>query len=311
MLSLLFISICLPISAQSLSLSSDELADARPVRTQLPETYDVPAIQAVPSSLPASCPVYASQDACNLDVKTAPAEKVAAVVDLSMLNEASVYRKLAVNAPKRQIYTVDGDSLGKGIAQMAATYRPAGTPEAAADSATVALSVEQQVRLDRSKLVEIVQTEVTANPGSACEIMKAAIHASGAKIGEVAIIAETAINASPENMRLIAQCCIAALPESVQTIQALLAKLDPNTGDSGSSAKSSKSAKSAKGEVAAVSSVGLPAVPNPLDTLPIRLIFAPPIVVPERPIIVRPMTDVNPRVPIVVISAPTVYSYNP
>jgi hypothetical protein len=311
MAALLFFNICLPLSAQSLSLTSDGLADASPMRAQLPGTYEVPAVQSVPSTSPASRPVYASQEDCNLDVKTAPAEKVANVVDLSMLNEASVYRKIAVSARKRQIYTVDGESLGKGIAQMAATYRPSGNPEAATDGAAVALSVEQQVRLDRSKLVEIVQTEITANPGSACEIMKAAIHASSAKIGEVATLAETAINASPENMRLIAQCCIAALPESVQTIQALLAKLDPNTGDSGSSAKSSKSAKSAKGEVAAVSSVGLPAVPNPLDTLPIRLIFAPPIVVPERPIIVQPMTDVNPRAVSVVISAPTAYSYNP
>ena len=65
-------------------------------------------------------------------------------------------------------------------------------------------------------------------------------------------------------------------------MQELLARLDPNAGDSGHSAKSAKGAKGAK-----VASLTIPPE-NPLDGPP-RDIFPP-----LPPIIPPPVTDVNP-----------------
>ncbi|MDE0730581.1 MAG: hypothetical protein OSB36_06590, partial [Longimicrobiales bacterium] len=47
------------------------------------------------------------------------------------------------------------------------------------------------------------------------------------------------------------QCAIATAPDAIGDVQAVLAKLDPNSGDSGISSKSSKSSKAPAGEVAA------------------------------------------------------------
>ena len=45
-------------------------------------------------------------------------------------------------------------------------------------------------------------------------------------------------------MRIVSQRAIATMPDSITEVQALLARLDPNAGDSGYSSKSSKSSKS-------------------------------------------------------------------
>jgi hypothetical protein len=78
-------------------------------------------------------------------------------------------------------------------------------------------------------------------------------------------------------MRIASQCAIATMPESVAAVQALLARLDPNSGNA--EVYSSKSAKSAKSAKVAV--VAEPA-PNPLD----RLYFP--------PIYPLPVSKVNP-----------------
>ncbi|NJM38324.1 MAG: hypothetical protein HC845_10955 [Akkermansiaceae bacterium] len=98
---------------------------------------------------------------------------------------------------------------------------------------------------------------MAAAPGCACEIVKSAIEASVADTKIVAAIVEAAAMAAPEQMRLISQCAVAVAPDALSAVQAVLAKLDPNLGETGASSKGSKSAKSPAGEVASAG--------NPLD----------------------------------------------
>jgi hypothetical protein len=125
------------------------------------------------------------------------------------------------------------------------------------DCLKLSLSVKFAVAAEQSKVLEIVSNEVAAAPGCACEVVKAAIETSKAKPETVAAIVEAAVTAAPEQMRLIAQCAVAVAPDALAQVQAVLAKLDPNRGESGDSAKSAKSAKAPVGEVAAM--------PNPLN----------------------------------------------
>ena len=125
------------------------------------------------------------------------------------------------------------------------------------DCLKLSLSVKLTVAAEPSKVLEIVSKEVAAAPVCACEVVKAAIEASCAKPDTVAAIVEAAVNAAPEQMRLISQCAVAVAPDALAQIQTLLAKLDPNQGESGSGAKSAKDAKAPVGEAAAM--------PNPLD----------------------------------------------
>jgi len=122
------------------------------------------------------------------------------------------------------------------------------------DCLKLALSVKGAVAAEQSKVLEIVSAEVGAAPGCACEVVKAAVEATSAKPETVAAIVEAAVTAAPEQMRLIAQCAVAVAPDALNQVQAVLAKLDPNRGES---APSSKDAKAPAGEVAAM--------PNPLD----------------------------------------------
>ena len=139
-----------------------------------------------------------------------------------------------------------------------------------------------------------MESEVAANPSCVCEVVKAAIKASDADVVTVVSIVEVAIVQAPESMRIAAQCAIAAVPESIDEVQALLTKLDPNGGDGDISAKSSKSAKDAKGGVAFDNPVAV--VANPLDfpggglgpTLTPGVPLTPPIIVSP------PVTVVNP-----------------
>lgn len=128
----------------------------------------------------------------------------------------------------------------------------------AADCGTSGDSLEVRIKAEPAKLLEIIEAEISANPGCACEITKSAILSTEADAKTVTAIVETGILASPENMRIISQCAIATAPDAVSDVQALLAKLEPNGGDT---ADSAKSAKSAKGEVAA------PKAPSPFDPL--------------------------------------------
>ncbi len=122
------------------------------------------------------------------------------------------------------------------------------------------VSVKHATVAEPSKVLEIVANEVTAAPGCACEIVKAAIEGTQAKPETVAAIVEAAVIAAPEQMRLISQCAVAVAPDALAEVQAVLAKLDPNSGKSGSSAKGGTSAKGSKSPVGEVA-----AMPNPLD----------------------------------------------
>lgn len=149
-----------------------------------------------------------------------------------------------------------------------------------------------------SKVLQLVEEKVAENPGCACEVVKSAIEGSVAEPETVSAIVETAITAAPDQMRIIAQCAIAAAPDALTQVQAILAKLDPNSGESGDSAKSAKSAKSPAGEVAAM--------PNPLDFPgkgPVRPLF--PIF---PPVIINPpnVTNVNPGPPFTPPGPPSV-----
>jgi hypothetical protein len=123
------------------------------------------------------------------------------------------------------------------------------------DCLKLSASVRTAVAMEQSKVLEIVSAEVAAAPGCACEVVKAAIEGSSANVETVAAIVEAAAVAAPEQMRVISQCAVAAAPDALASIQAVLAKLDPNLGESGTSAKSAKAAPAS--EVAAM--------PNPLD----------------------------------------------
>lgn len=247
-----------------------------------PGSYEVPALEKAQASETEDRPVFNAQDAATLEEKTASAREVGSVVDLDVLRNPSPYRKVLVNG------SVSPDELSTGnlqesLAGISAVYRESGKPEQSSDCLAVSLSVEQRVKLDVSKVLEIVETEVTANPGCSCEIVKTAIKASDADVQGVVAIVETAIHASPESMRIISQCAIAAMPDAITAVQALLAKLDPNAGETGYSSKSSKDSKDAK-----VASIEAPPLPNPLDLPPSGPPIGPPPITP--PVV----TEVNP-----------------
>lgn len=128
------------------------------------------------------------------------------------------------------------------------------SPADETDCLKLSVAVKHEVSVEKAKVLEIVSREVSAAPACACEIVKAAIEGSDAKPETVASIVEAASTAAPEQMRLIAQCAVAVAPDALTNVQSVMAKLDPNRGESGVSAKG---AKTPAGEVAAM--------PNPLD----------------------------------------------
>jgi len=134
-----------------------------------------------------------------------------------------------------------------------------GVVVANAETDCVALSqtVSLEVSAEKAQVLEIVSKHVAAAPNCACEVVKAAIKISEADSQEVAAIVEAAITSAPDQSRLISQCAIATAPDAISDVQAVLAKLDPNSGESSASAKSAKSGK-APAEVAEESW-------NPLD----------------------------------------------
>lgn len=292
MVALLLLGSLAPLPAQNLvsvpsPLEIDKAAEqVSPSRilcsASLSANDEVPEFRKAEGIMPREKAIYAAQDVATLDTRASARQNVESVIDLNLLRNPSPYRKVAVST-SAQVYEIAPDSLENGLAMISAVYRESGKPEAASDCSKISLSVEQRVKLDVTQVLEIVESEVSANPKCTCEIVKAAIKASEADVAMVVSIVETAITASPENMRLISQCAIASMPEAVAEVQALLAKLDPNSGDADSySSKSSKDSKGAK--VASVSSSMEPA--NPLD-LPFYFPPIPPIIPPR-------VTNVNP-----------------
>jgi hypothetical protein len=99
------------------------------------------------------------------------------------------------------------------------------------DCVKLSLSIKSEVAENQSLVLEIVDRAVRANPSCACEIVKASIVASAADHKLIASIVEVAATAAPEQLRIVAQCAVAMAPDSLQDVQAVLAKLDPGTGD--------------------------------------------------------------------------------
>jgi len=278
-----------PLSAQNLEsskLSSETRLSVE--ASALPGSYEVPAMERARGEISDDHSVITPQDAITLDEKENTSREVDSVVNLDILRNPSPYRKVLVSTSGSP-YEVSTDSLQTGLAEISAVYRESGTPEKSTDCQAISLSVEQRVKLDPSKVLEVVELEVGANPGCSCEVVKTAIKASEADVDQVVAIVEAAIHASPESMRIISQCAIAANPDAIAGVQALLAKLDPNAGESGYSSKSAKSAKDSKG--AKVASLEAPPVPNPLDLPPTGPPLGPP------PIIPPPVTAVDPSGP--------------
>lgn len=126
------------------------------------------------------------------------------------------------------------------------------------DCLELAENVKTAATAKPSEVLALVEKEIAANPDCACEVVKAAIQGSGADAKVVARIVEVASSLVPDKMRLISQCAVAVAPEALPEVQAVLALLDPNRGESTYSAKSSS--KSAKGIVEPT-----PPAWNPLD----------------------------------------------
>jgi hypothetical protein len=283
----LFLGLIAPLSAQNLIGTQNSLesplttGDSQRFQSlaTTPGTYEVPAIQRAQSDVSDDSGIFAAQDAVTLDATLESKREVDSVIDLGVLRNPSPYRKMLVSA-QGEPYQIAPDGLEQGLARISAMYREIG--QASSDCSAISLSVAQQVKLQPSLVLEIVEREVGVNPGCACEIVKASISASEADVQQVVAIVETAIRVNPESMRIVSQCAIATMPESIAAVQALLAKLDPNTGDGGYSSKGSKDAKGAK--VAAIVTV----LPDPLDLPP----TGPPL--PPPPLFPPPVTDVNP-----------------
>lgn len=111
------------------------------------------------------------------------------------------------------------------------------------DCVALTQTVSLEVSADKSKVLEVVSKQIAAAPNCACEVVKSAIKSSEADGDTAAAIVEAAITAAPDQLRLISQCAIATAPDAAGKIQAVLAKLDPNSGDSGLSSKSSKASE--------------------------------------------------------------------
>jgi hypothetical protein len=239
--------------------------------------------------------VYAAQDTTTLEPRLGNRQEVDSVVDLSVLQKASTFRNLAVGRPG-PVAETEARSIKQGLALISATYRESGRREN--DCQRLALSVEQNAKLDGSEVLEILEKELKINPSCTCEVVKAAIRATDADPDLVVAIVETAIGVSPESMRVASQCAIATAPEALAGVQALLSQYDANAGEAGDSAKSAKGSKGAK-----VAAIQMPdtaaAMPNPLD-FPGQGPIGPstggqPYIKPVPPVIItRLVTEVSP-----------------
>lgn len=252
-----FLGVLAPLSAQNLA-DSPRVTDIRPLASgdlegrdfkrfeaaSLPGTYEVPDTKAT-AVLSSDGGVFVSQDPATLRDRHSKELDSESVVDLAPLREPSPFRKIAVAAGTSAAEAA-AKNLPMGLALLAATYRAPGEAVKESDCPALGLSVQQRVKRDTSAILEIVESEITANSSCACEIVKAALTAADADAELTARVVEVASTAAPESMRMISQCAIATVPDALNAVQAVLAKLDPNSGDGGDSSKSSKSAKSSK-----------------------------------------------------------------
>jgi hypothetical protein len=249
-------------SAKPESLDSNE-STSFASHKQLSGMIHLPEVHKTEADMPESKPVFVKQDALTLSMKQGSKRNLEHLLDLSVLRDVSPYRQ--ADRIKIKVSDVQASGIQSGLAELAAAYREPGRSADSADCPSVATSVEQRIKLDPSLVLEIVDSEITANPNCACEIVKTAIEASGADVSLVGYITETAITSAPQSMRMITQCAIAAKPEALSAVQAILAKLDPNSGDTYSS-KDAKSGKDAKD--ASIYEVSAPEEPpNLLDRL--------------------------------------------
>jgi len=255
---------------QSIVETSPELAGA--ASSQGPRHQSAVAR---PAAEPA---VLVRQDAVTLDTRVALRRDPSSVVDLRFLSD---------DFSGFQPHVLQTSGLATELAMLAALYSHAGVPAAASDGGcdTRATILTQQAKLEPARLMELLEKEIAANPGCVCELVKAAILAADADADTVAAIVETAILIEPAQMRMITQCAIAANPDALAAVQDVLARLDPNAGESSSSANSAKSPKSGK-EI-----VQPPAPPKPFaDPLDLPPFY----VIPPPPIFPFPETKVNP-----------------
>lgn len=227
--------------------------------------FQLPEIRKTSADLSETVTVFVNQDALTLGDRHYSVRTVDNVLDLSVLKETSAYRN--ASKIKIKVSSAQADGIEDGLAEISAAYKKPAQKTDDADCDSVAMSVEHRIRMDSSEVLQIVESEISANANCACEIVKTAIEASGADEALVADITEVAVTAAPGSMRMISQCAIAAMPEALPAVQAVLAKLDPNRGDSTHSAKDAKSGKDAV--AAAISPPQAP--PNPLNTPPISI----------------------------------------
>lgn len=238
----------------------------------------IPTVEKTSGSLAESTPVFVSQDTRTLGTRTSSAKPPQNTLDLTVLQETSAYR--SANRVKVKVSDEQATGISVGLAALSAAYQK--PSEAVTECKSLATSIRHRLEVDISKVLEVVEAEIAANPNCSCEIVKTAIITSRADAELVGNIAEVAISANPSAMRLISQCAIAALPEALPQIQAVLAKLDPNSGESSYSAKDAKSGKDAKDAKDSVASVTPPEDPgNPLDR---PFISFPPPLSPQPPV---------------------------
>lgn len=201
--------------------------------------YQLPSIQKSRADLSENTPLYLFQDTLTLAALQGSVRSVDSVLDLSVLKEPSAYKN--ANTTNLKVSDSQARGISAGLRQISAAYKRPGKTSETASCSTVAMSVGHRIRIDPSLVLEIVESEVSSRADCACEIVKVAIKASGADESLVGAIAEVAIMAAPESIRIISQCAIAANPDALTAVQAVLAKLDPNRGDTSYSAKDAKS----------------------------------------------------------------------
>jgi hypothetical protein len=237
---------------------------------------------------------YPAQEVATLEAGQEQVLETQSAVDVSVLQQPSAFRNVATGRSE-SASDEETSEIKKDLALISATYRIAGKRES--NCQTIALSIEQRIKLDDSSLLEIVETEGRSNPSCACEIVKAAIKATDADPQLVVSILESVISAAPQTMMIASQCAIAAAPESLPSVQAMLSKYEANAGDSGYSSKSSKDAKDAKVANALMPNT-VASIPNPLDFPGLGPIGPArglqPALSPLPPIIVSSVTQVGP-----------------
>ncbi|HVJ45993.1 MAG TPA: hypothetical protein VM511_06365, partial [Luteolibacter sp.] len=211
-----------PLSAQNLS-ESTLVSDIRPLAVSdlegrdlkrftgidLPGTYEVPATKAKAD------PSHDGGAFVSLGNGIQNGADLETVVDLSTLREPSPFRKVAVAAGTSSSEAA-ARNLPMGLALLSATYRAPGEKNVqSADCPALGLSIQQRVKMDPSKILEIVEAEITSNASCSCEIVKAALTAVNADAALTGQVVEVAVTAAPESMRIISQCAIATVPEAL------------------------------------------------------------------------------------------------